>query len=195
MHHKIIVVTSKNKIIKEMGHRIVNTLGKFKVDAVLWNEKEYLTNEPTISSSQWVIFIGETETGELLKDSIKKWNYDHLNMKYGWIGNKIILFVEDKLFSSSEYENLNRITLKQEQDIKNGIFSKKLGSTCEYFTHLVNKNKTPFVLSFPFVPFSSIPLFLIYRSKNEKVKKEQYNYLTNHFLSEGFKKFMDEKNE
>lgn len=82
----------------------------------VWSEKEYKSNAPQISSSQHILFIGESklikEKGLHMKPVFSKYG-----MLYGWLGKQAILTVETSI-SVKEYDEFLNFALANQADIK-----------------------------------------------------------------------------
>lgn len=88
-----------------------------EVATQVWSEKEYKSNAPQISSSQHILFIGESklikEKGLHMKPVFSKYG-----MRYGWLGKQAILTVETNV-SVKEYDEFLNFALANQADIKN----------------------------------------------------------------------------
>lgn len=73
-----------------------------ELEVVVWNEKQYVTNSPTLSSSQHILFVGNNDITK--KESINiKYVYNTYGMKIGWLGKRAVAFI-DKNLNEIEYE-------------------------------------------------------------------------------------------
>lgn len=79
------------------------------VETAVWTDKEYLSNSATISSNEHVLFIGKNKVS---KSESKYMNieFDMFGMKYGWLGKRAMLFVEDELLNEDRYEDFIRFS-------------------------------------------------------------------------------------
>ena len=70
------------------------------VDVAVWSEEEYKSNSPTISSSLYLLFIGENKASksEVVSMPII---FNRFGMKYGWRGKRGMLIV-DKVLTHAE---------------------------------------------------------------------------------------------
>ncbi len=64
------------------------------VAAQVWLEKDYIANSKTISSDQFLVFIGDSKLARS-KRSHMIVQYDHFGMKYGWLGRQAALCVHE----------------------------------------------------------------------------------------------------
>lgn len=76
--------------------------------ARIFSEKEWNDNKAQISSDQYVMFLGNVADGLALKDVIN-WKFQKINMKYGWIGKRALLLVEEHDFKDFEIEELKSL--------------------------------------------------------------------------------------
>ncbi len=196
----VIIVTESNKEIKKIGHMVMNLLSQFdNIKAVIWEEKYYISNEPTIPSTQPIIFIGETQTAKLFIDTIE-WNYNELNMKYGWIGNRAILYVQKKDLSEAECNQFKKSTKLQDEKIKDGTFFKKINNISDKISNADIKIKIAgliigsFIMS-PVVLGVTLFSFIKGGVDSAKIRKEQYTFLVKNFISDGILDFLGLTND
>lgn len=72
-----------------------------ELEVVVWNEKQYITNSPTLSSSQHILFVGNNDITK--KESINvKYVYNIYGLKIGWLGKRAVAYV-DKNLNEIEY--------------------------------------------------------------------------------------------
>ena len=74
------------------------------VDAGVYLEKEYSANKFDMSIEQYVLFIGNNKTSNSESSSMKTKFNEH-GMKYGWLGKRGFLSVDDKTLSEDEYDD------------------------------------------------------------------------------------------
>lgn len=73
------------------------------VEAAVWTDKEYLANSAKVSSSEHVLFIGENKVSKSeISSMITK--FDKFGMKYGWLGKRGMLTVDNELLAPEEYD-------------------------------------------------------------------------------------------
>ncbi|MGQ5513398.1 hypothetical protein ACUJ42_02460 [Streptococcus anginosus] len=89
----------------------------------VWSEKEYKSNAPQISSSQYILFIGKSklikEKGFHMKPVFSKYG-----MRYGWLGKQAILTVETNV-SVKEYDDFLDFALAKQADIERLVEKKE----------------------------------------------------------------------
>jgi hypothetical protein len=86
------------------------------VAAQVWLEKDYQANAAQMSSSQYLLFIGNSK---LLKEkrSHMTLKYSQFGLKYGWLGKQAALCVDDVL-SLEEYERFISYARGYQADVK-----------------------------------------------------------------------------
>jgi hypothetical protein len=187
----VIIVSGSDKEVKAAAHHLYNLIGALgELKASIWDEKAYKSNEPTIPSSQPLIFIGETETSRLMIDSIK-WSYDNLNMRYGWIGRRAVVYVKADSLTLKDYEKFKSMFDLQENSINDGNFFSKVKSFDKRLTTLDTKAKIcglflPYL--WPVAAYSLIKGHI----DDKKIIKQQYSYVVNNFFSESLGGFLGE---
>lgn len=73
------------------------------VDAAVWLEKEYLANKATISSNEHILFIGDNKVSKSESSSMII-KYDKYGMKYGWLGKRAMMKVDNDMLSAEVYD-------------------------------------------------------------------------------------------
>lgn len=71
--------------------------------ALVWTEKDYVSNMAQISSEQYILFIGNSK---MIRDkrNFMQEKFSKYGMKYGWLGKQACLFVES-VVSADEYDD------------------------------------------------------------------------------------------
>jgi len=191
---KLIIVCDKNtemhanylyQLISSSVEREIIGIEDGKIDAVVWEEKHYISNKPTINIDNYVLFIGKNNSS---KKEIKTMGvkYNKFGMQFGWRGKHGMLIVND---SEEQSEN----------DEFEEYVQSKLGEykfeKCE-----LNGGKEILVNEKILVVTSILgaPLALgaasILKNKEQKYieKNKKYNFLITIFFKEGLSKFMEE---
>lgn len=185
----IIIVTSSNNEIKKNGHYLFSVIGELGIGkVVIWDEKHYTSNEPTLTNNNIIIFIGETKTSKLMIDSIT-WKYDELNMKYGWMGKRAVIYVGKKELSYEEHTKLKEIFGEQQKKIEDGSFFAQM----KYLNYRITKvNKIVKIVSLLIPQLRVIVIYSLIKGKidNDEIIKKQYKYLTNKFIAESLEDFI-----
>lgn len=71
-------------------------------EAAVWLEKEYLANSATISSNEHILFIGKNNTSKSETSSMVV-RFDKYGMKYGWLGKRAMMQVDDAMLDEAKY--------------------------------------------------------------------------------------------
>ena len=191
---KLIIVCDKNtemhanylyQLISSSVEREIIGIEDGKIDAVVWEEKHYISNKPTINIDNYVLFIGENNSS---KKEIKTMGvkYNKFGMQFGWRGKHGMLIVND-----SEEQSEND---EFEEYVQNKLGEYKF-EKCE-----LNGGKEILVNEKILVVTSILgaPLALgadsILKNKEQKYveKNKKYNFLITIFFKEGLSKFMEE---
>ena len=72
------------------------------VEAVIWSEKNYADNEPTLSSNAHVLFLGDTKLSKAQRGGLSV-KFDDFGLKYGWLGKRAVMYVDHVITSVVEY--------------------------------------------------------------------------------------------
>lgn len=72
------------------------------VETVVWSEKDYMSQKPTLSSSDYVLFVGESKK---LKDEYfgVQEKFNQYGMSYSWLGKRSLLYVNSGI-KRKEYD-------------------------------------------------------------------------------------------
>lgn len=74
------------------------------LEAAVWLDKEYLANSATISSCENVIFIGTNKASKSEISSMKV-KFNMFGMKYGWLGKRAMMQVDDAMLNETDYND------------------------------------------------------------------------------------------
>lgn len=93
-----------------------------EVEAQVWLEERYKANSALISSSQYILFIGQDK---LIKEKSSHMNmeFSEYGMKYGWLGKQAVLSVE-KVVEADKYESFIAYAQNYQQNVEQLIKSK-----------------------------------------------------------------------
>ena len=153
------------------------------VDAVVWDIKQYADNAPTISTSSYLLFIGENKASkpEIRTMPIK---FNRFGMKYGWRGKRGVVIV-DKVLKDPDL--INEFELYNTQFEEKG-FEKEPNTIGEERT--TKLKKIAVIGSHVLLPGSG---FLVDKKfKHDDMKESQYYSLTVSFYLNGINEFMQE---
>ena len=115
-------------------------------------------------------------------------------MKYGWSGHRATLYVQKKDLSETDCKKFKELTKMQQDKIKDGTFFDKLNTISDKITKVDNRIKWVGLL-LPYV--WPVALFSLIKGSidSSKIRKEQYSYLANKFVSDGLIKFLGLRND
>lgn len=191
---KLIIVCDKNtemhanylyQLISSSVEREIIGIEDGEIDAVVWEEKHYISNKPTINIDNYVLFIGENNSSKKeIKTMVVK--YNKFGMQFGWRGKHGMLIVNDSEDKSEndEFEEYVRSKFDEskfvncESNGEKGIFSSK--------NFLVATSVLAALLA--------LGAASILKNKEQKYieKNKKYNFLITMFFNEGLSKFIEE---
>lgn len=82
-----------------------------QLDAVIWNETEYENNRPMLTSSQKILFIGDTKVSKEMRGHIPD-TFSEIGMHYGWIGAQAFAYIEKFKFTKDTEKRLDELLVK-----------------------------------------------------------------------------------
>jgi hypothetical protein len=129
------------------------------------SEKDWENIKNQISSEEYVLFLGHVKDGLALQ-SIVNWQFEKLNMKYGWIGKKGLILVEKQTFNKEDIEELKNMFEKEKVSYMNAwiIRGITIAST---------------VLISPIGFAATAVLASINKKNSDKIYKAEYGYMIN----------------
>lgn len=151
------------------------------VAAQVWSEEEYKNNSATISSTQYMLFIGN---GKLAKEKRTHMvvKYEQFGMKYGWLGKQASLCVESTV-DVEDYESFYTYASEQQDNVERLIEQKELP---EQKNETDGKGLTDLIKKVPdwgILAFKQIV-------SNKKIEEQQYSCLTYVFYLNGLSNFL-----
>ena len=142
---KFIIVHDGKKDSSKMADQLNAMISQLEVVTTTpWSEKQYLNNKPTLSSEEYLVFLGKTKTGQNISDAPSFKNYySEFNMHYGWLGKQAVIGLEPK-FGFDE-ENIKKFSdLYNATIIENNAKEKKTkGKLSEVVSKVGEKNSRP----------------------------------------------------
>ena len=154
------------------------------VDAVVWDVKQYMDNAPTITTSSYLLFIGESKAS---KSEIKTMpiKFNRFGMKYGWRGKRGVIIV-DKVLKDSDL--INEFELYNKQFEESGIAKESTNTIGAEKT--ARLKKIAVIGSHVILPGSGLLVDKIF--KYDSMKESQYYSLTMTFYLNGLTEFLTE---
>lgn len=90
------------------------------VEAVIWSEKNYADNEPTLSSNAHVLFLGDTKLSKAQRGGLSV-KFDDFGLKYGWLGKRAVMYVDHVITNVVEYNRFYDYATKYQEDFTKAI--------------------------------------------------------------------------
>ena len=87
------------------------------VDAAVWLEKDYLANKAQISSNEHILFIGDSKTSKSESSSMII-KFEKYGMKYGWLGKRGMMLVDDEMMDPDQYDQFIEFCLGYETEFE-----------------------------------------------------------------------------
>lgn len=84
------------------------------IDANIWSEKEYANNRPKMSSSQYVLFIGNNKTTKTLRENVTD-TFCKAGMHFGWLGTQAFMYVEAASLNKDNMVEFDELCEKYEK--------------------------------------------------------------------------------
>ena len=91
---------SKDESDKNPADRIVGE----NVDVFLWNIKQYKSAMHTLNHENYILFLGESDEATSQGKCID-WSLDKYGLRYGWLGKRAVLYVENRPLHEQEYKD------------------------------------------------------------------------------------------
>lgn len=90
------------------------------VEAVVWSEKNYADNEPTLSSNAHVLFLGDTKLSKSQRGGLNV-KFDDFGLKYGWLGKRAVMYVDHVINNVVEYNRFYDYAIKYQENFTKAI--------------------------------------------------------------------------
>ena len=90
------------------------------VEAVIWGEKNYADNEPTLSSNAHVLFLGDTKLSKNQRGGLSV-KFDDFGLKYGWLGKRAVMYVDHVITDVVEYNRFYDYAIKYQENFTKAI--------------------------------------------------------------------------
>ena len=167
--------------------RIVGTKDG-SVAAQVWLEKYYKANSATISSNQYLLFIGN---GKLAKEkrAHMQLKFDHFGMRYGWLGKQANISVGDPV-DIEDYDNFYDYAFNNQSRIERLIEQKDVPEDNSELP-VVQEEEKKGGLPAQLKKVPAMGLIAIKQLKaNKKITEQQYSCLTYVFYLNGLSEFL-----
>ena len=90
------------------------------VEAVVWSEKNYADNEPTLSSNAHVLFMGDTKLSKSQRGGLNV-KFDDFGLKYGWLGKRAVMYVDHVITNIDEYNRFYDYAVQYQENFTKAI--------------------------------------------------------------------------
>ena len=205
----IIICHDKNKRNRKLADQLLALFSKdTSYSSAVWSEQVYADNKVHISSQQWVIFIGNISEAENIKDMPNFCKFKKLNMKYGWIGTRAVIQVDEKFqFSSDDIKELREILIDllpkdKKEELEKLAEKRGENSVGALLAALTFKEFARLFIIMPMVNivltvkvyFELLKYLSSVTSKTLNMKKVipfEYDYLLKQFYENGLKTFIE----
>lgn len=155
------------------------------VEAVLWNEKEYIANRPQLPASSFVLFIGSSK---LMMDEASNMEecYNEFGIHFLSLGTHAVMYVEQKLLGKKDYDAFIAMC---DQNKKNMEKRAKLNilNTAHPAVKWIGTLFAPVV--YPAFIYGLVSG----NAAKKKINDQQYSFLTFHSYMELLPKFLGNK--
>ncbi|MBO5561332.1 MAG: hypothetical protein J6A07_06730 [Firmicutes bacterium] len=188
----VIVYTEKTKKHANYLMQLISNIKNEPIVAALWTEKDYTSNKAKISSSQFLIFIGDSKEMRAVGEHLTN-HYEKYGMAYSWLGKTARLYADPTKIDKNNASDF----VSYANEIKE-TFKEKPLQTGAAAGLAVAAALTPFCL-LPGFGQAILTIFaaeaLISAKEREKILDTQYSALVLDFFNDGLCKFMDIKDE
>ena len=151
----------------------------------MWTEKDYKANAATISSSQYILFIGN---GKVAKEKRTHMNiqFDRYGMKYGWLGKQAALCVEN-VVAFEDYDDFYKYAESKEIHVEKIIEQKIIPQNVDSDDYeIVKPGVHEAVKKVPALGLVAIK----HLTAPRKIEQQQYSCLTFVFYLNGLSAFL-----
>lgn len=100
------------------------------VDAAVWLEKDYIANKAQISSNEHILFIGDGKVSRNEASSMII-KYEKYGMKYGWLGKRAMMVVDDEMLKPDTYDEFIDYCLGYQADFEKVAMKRSKTKTIE----------------------------------------------------------------
>lgn len=136
---------------------------------------------PKITSNTHILFIGSFKEAKEQGKNVN-FSFNKYGMKYGWLGKRAVMYVEDDMLKKDEYDKFIQFSKSYQKEFE--------ATTVNFVNSLPNAAK--WVGVFLPVVYPAAIYGLISGSKaHKKIKDQQYRCLTMALYLDGLQKFLE----
>lgn len=151
------------------------------VSAAIYTPKNYKDTLPKITSNTHILFIGSFKEAKEKGKNVN-FSFNKYGMKYGWLGKRAVMYVEDDMLKKDEYDKFIQFSKSYQKEFE--------ATTVNFVNSLPNAAK--WVGVFLPVVYPAAIYGLISGSKaHKKIKDQQYRCLTMALYLDGLQKFLE----
>ncbi|TMU82179.1 hypothetical protein FGG79_21060 [Bacillus sp. BHET2] len=166
---------------------LVGLIDEFEdYECTIWSEVQFKQNQVELSSSNKVIFIGNTKVSQKFIPNIKI-KFSKFGMTYGWLGHRCVIYTNYIPIKKAELSGFIDYCKMVSEDIKN---------ISESFSSIKAKNlfALPLIFNYPIIPILEgiVKYFFIDQKKRKAIKEQQYNVVVRNFFINGLNEFMED---
>lgn len=180
-----IVVYGKNGAV--YANLLVGLIDEFEeYECTVWSEDKFKQNQDQLSSSNKVIFIGNTKGSQKFIPNLRI-KYNKFGMNYGWLGNKCVIYTNYIPIKKAELNDFIDYCKKVSEDNKN---------ISESFSSVKAKDlfALPLIFNYPIIPIIEgiTKFFFLEQKKRKAIIEQQYNVVVRNFFINGLNEFMED---
>lgn len=97
------------------------------VDVAVWLDSDYLANKAQISSSEHIMFVGNNKVSKNEMSSMVI-QFDKCGMKYGWLGKRAMMNVDDTEITQEAYDEFIELCKGYEVEFERLVLDDKTKS-------------------------------------------------------------------
>lgn len=136
------------------------------VEAVVWTEKDFEDNRPTLSSATRVLFIGSSKSIMEEKENMDE-KFDKCGMSFFSLGKRAVMHIKERHFSAKQYKEFLSFAKdyeKQFEDLK----MKKTTNTAIFGVSLF----VPLIAGIPMLIYSTVSM----KKNNAKIVDQVFSF-------------------
>ena len=151
------------------------------VEAVLWSEKDYKINQPTLPSSSHVLFIGDSKL-IITESSNMNVAFNKFGMHFASLGTRAVIDIDKKILKKAEYDKFILLC---------STYEKKFEKVKLNFVNTANAAVKWIGVFAPVVYPAAIYGLISGKGARNKVNDQQYTFLTLYTYMEMLPKFLE----
>lgn len=158
-----------------------------EVAAQVWSEKDYASNSAQISSTQYILFIGNKKLVKE-KSSHMQVKFSQYGMTYGWLGKQAALTV-NKVVSANEYNDFLNYALQYQNDLEQLVKAKEEKPKLEETAKTTGKIALVAALPAALAPVAGVNIFKTI-TLNKKIEAQQFSCAVMKFYLDSLGEFL-----